>query len=46
MTNITIYDYDFERIQNIMNKYDLSEHDVIQLLLDEIDETNEKQIFS
>lgn len=36
MTNITIYDYDAERIEEISERFDLSEHEIIELLLDEV----------
>lgn len=44
MKNITVYDYDDERIQQICDRYDLREAEVIELILDEI-EGSEDSIF-
>lgn len=46
MTSITIYDYDDERIEKICEKYDLRPHEVIELLLDNVDESEEDYIFN
>ena len=44
MTNVRIYDYDMERIDKICEKYDLTEHEVIELLLDSV-EGEEDEVF-
>lgn len=44
MTKITVYDYDAERIEKICEKFDLSEHEVIELLLDHV-EGEEEVVF-
>ena len=38
MKQITIYDYDDERIDELCNKYNLAPHELIELLLDNCDE--------
>lgn len=37
MKNITVYDYDEERINELCEKYDMSEYEVVELLLDNIE---------
>ena len=37
MVRITVYDYDDERIQVLCEKYNLTEAEVIELLLDNVD---------
>ena len=40
MTRIEIYDDDMERIQDIANRLDMTEAEVIEMLLDEYEENN------
>ena len=40
MKQITIYDYDDERIDELCAKYNLETHELIELLLDNCDENN------
>lgn len=44
MKNITVYDYDEERINELCEKYDMSEYEVVELLLDNI-EGQEETVF-
>ena len=40
MRRIEIYDDDMDRIQDICNKLDMTEAEVIEMLLDEYEENN------
>lgn len=40
MRRIEIYDDDMDRIQDIANKMDMTEAEVIEMLLDEYEENN------
>lgn len=40
MTRLEIYDDDMDRIQDIANKLDMTEAEVIEMLLDEYEENN------
>jgi len=40
MTRLEIYDDDMNRIQDIANKLDMTEAEVIEMLLDEYEENN------
>lgn len=40
MRRIEIYDDDMERIQDIANRLDMTEAEVIEMLLDEYEENN------
>lgn len=40
MRRIEIYDDDMDRIQDIANKLDMTEAEVIEMLLDEYEENN------
>ena len=40
MTRIEIYDDDMDRIQDIAEKLDMTEAEVIEMLLDEYEENN------
>lgn len=44
MKNITVYDSDEERINELCEKYDMSEYEVVELLLDNI-EGQEETVF-
>lgn len=45
MTNITVYDVDYERMERIADKYGILISDVIEMMLDNIDEDEEPYIF-
>lgn len=45
MTTITIYDTDAKRIEDIAKKWNLEEHEVIEILLENVHEDEEEFIF-
>ncbi len=45
MTNILVYDTEERRIQQWCEKYDLTEAEVVELILDQIDPDTEDDIF-
>ena len=45
MTRIQVYDYDEERIDHICEEYNLTEPEIIELLLDYVD-GQEDEVFS
>lgn len=45
MTRITVYDVEAERIERLCEKYDLTEAELIELVLDNIDEYEEDAVF-
>ena len=42
MKSIRIYDYDAERIEQVCNDNDMSEHELIELLLDHLEEVKDE----
>jgi len=42
MKTIGIYDYDYERIEKVCEDNDMSEHELVELLLDNLDDLKEE----
>ena len=42
MKTIRIYDYDYERIAKVCEDNDMSEHELVELLLDNLDDLKEE----
>lgn len=45
MKYISVYDIEAERLEELSIKYDISEETIIEMLLDSIDEQDEKELF-
>ena len=45
MTNITVYDVDYDRMRRIADKYGLTIGEVLEIMLDNIHEDEEPYIF-
>ena len=45
MTNIEIYDVDMSRMEGIVDRYDITVAEVIEIMLDNIDTDEEELVF-